>query len=140
MKNIIIVTLIIVLAVAAGATASGAKEAVWVSANQKVIQWDAVTKDSSGISLPEGAVVTYRVFTKTEPAGVITEVGTVSPTTYTITFTQEGRYWVGVKAERIVNEILVAQSPITWSSDTVLNTDPFGITFYVVPGNPRNIR
>ena len=137
MKKYILVILFVLVMLVSQAQS---KDVVWLPANQKVVSWDTVTKDSAGATLPVGAVVSYRVYTKTEPAGVITEIGTVSPTTYTITFTQEGRYWVGVRAERIVGGVLVAQSPINWSSDTVLNTDPFGISYYATPGSPGNIR
>ncbi len=122
-----------------------AQAQTWYPANQKTVAWDAVTKLDDGTALPADSTVQYRIYvvaasntTKSNP----TEVTVVTQPTVLITFTAEGKYFVGVKAERMVAGAKVSESTITWS-DSASGTQggtTFGVTFYkglTAPGGLR---
>lgn len=130
----------ICLALMVGGVA-GAHAQTWKAANQYVLQWDPVTTMVDGTPLPAGATVRYRIFTKPAPEGQQTEAGIASTTSFTLTFATEGRYFVGVMAERLVDGTIVATSTVSWSNVAeVTGGNPFGIQYYGVPANPKNLR
>ena len=108
----------------------------WLGANQATIAWEAVTTLSDGTPLPAGDALSYRVFTKMLPSAAEVVAGDTTQTQYTLTFSAEGRYVVGIQAIRVPAGTTSEQkSPITWSdsTDVVAVPDPFGIEYFVSP-------
>lgn len=113
----------------------------WYTTNQATLAWDAVTKLVDGRPLPEGNVIQYKVYL----ANAVTDSGKTNPievgtgiveTRYVITLNQEGKYFVGIRAVRIVGGEAVAQSEVTWADDPASNPQPgpFGLRFFESPG------
>lgn len=143
MKKAFLWILMCVLAVVIGYGLAQAQ--IWYPANQKTVAWDAVTTMADGTALPTGSTVRYKVYivSKTDTAKATpTEVGTSTTTSATITFTAEGQYFVGVKAERLISGAVVSESAIAWSDSAAATgtTGTFGVVFYKAPSAPVNLR
>lgn len=116
---------------------------VWYPANQKTIAWDPVTTLADGSPLPAGSSIQYRVFIKPQGATTQTEAGVTANTTFTVTLTAEGKYFVGLQTERKdATGAVVATSPIGWSSDAAIvqGGATFGLTFYQSPKQAGGLR
>lgn len=108
--------------------------------NQKTISWAPVTKTTEGNDIPAGDTIKYQVWLVQDQAAKDTAIK-VGPeldvTSYTITFTAEGRWLVGVEAIRIpaASTDDVRRAPITWSDsdDTALVPAPFGFIYFEAP-------
>ena len=114
----------------------------WVGTNQSTIAWNAVSTNESGGGIPSGDTIKYRIYQKTYPNGAEETVGDTESLQFTLTFSKEGRYVVGVQTVRIPQgqtEELV--SAITWSdsTDTAAVPDPFGIVYYERPSAPSGL-
>lgn len=107
----------------------------WYPLDQATVSWDPVTKLIDGSQLPAGSTVQYLVFTKVGVSGTPQQVGqAITATQLTITFSAEGSYFVGVKAQRIVGGSVVSESAtVSWSNDpaVVLNAQTWGIVHYI---------
>lgn len=108
----------------------------WHPTNQATVSWDAVSTFSDGSALPADSTVQYAVYTRkdTDPITTFVLATTVSAPTAVITFTVEGRYFVGIKAQRYVSGALIPESDsnISWS-DVAASTQggvPFGIAYF----------
>jgi hypothetical protein len=133
MKKLILLATLFVFFLAVPAFAQVSN---WHIANQATVGWDAVTQLDNGDPLPAGDVVQYVVLlanaltdpNKTNPA----EVGTVTALEYTVTLNVEGRYLVGIRAERIVEGTKVSESIVAWSDDPayVANGETFGLSYF----------
>lgn len=112
----------------------------WSIADQKTVGWDAVTTIGNDEPIPSGDVIKYRVYISKMPSGEEQVVGDTDQLQYTITFTEEGKYIVGVQTVRIpqgeTEEIL---SSINWSNSEDIEAVPvpFGIKFFVNPSAPK---
>jgi len=106
----------------------------WYPANQKTVAWDAVT-------VPSGTV-TYKVYSKPETSETPTLMTTVTTTQATVTFTVEGRYYLGVSAVRTVSGVEVESSTISWSNVAAVckNGQTFGIQYITAPNAPTGFR
>ena len=117
--------------------------------DQATIAWDAVTTLSNGSAIPVGDTVQYEIYLSND--GLTgTSVGTTSALQYTLTFTGEGIFFVGIGARRIPSGIVPANcndqtcpiSSITWSNST--NTAavpvPFGFVNYLPPKSVTGLR
>lgn len=102
--------------------------------NQLTVAWDEVT-------VPSGTV-SYKVYIKPEAGGTEALATTVTATQATVTFTQEGRYFLGVSSVRTVNAIPIESSTISWSNVAAVcqNGVTFGAQYYVPPAAPANFR
>ena len=96
---------------------------VWHPVNQVTVGWDAANLATS-----------YKVFIKAVDGTNIVEVGATSELTYTITFQNEGRYFLGVQSVREVDEEIF-HSVIVWSdnSEVCANGESFGAIYYELP-------
>ena len=102
--------------------------------NALPVAWDPVT-------VPSGTV-SYKLYTKPATGGTETLHSTVTGTTATITFAQEGRYLLGVQAVRTVPNVAPMESTISWSDNpaVVQGGVTFGAQYYVPPAPPANLR
>lgn len=120
---------------------------VWHTANQATIGWDAVTTIEGGAPLPAGDTIEYVVYLSnaiTDPGkDNPVEVATLTDLTQLITLNTEGRYFVGVKAVRKIQDgTEVGESEVSWSDNpqVVLNGDTFGLRYFLPPSGPVNVR
>ena len=124
------------------ATAPAAIE--WVPANQVTVSWDAVTTDTNGNPLP-AAEIRYVTFyaneSDTAKANPVT-VGTTTGIEQVFTFAGEGRFILGVRAERVQGTTVVATGPISWSDNPAVCADgkTFGVSRYAAPGHAGGLK
>lgn len=116
--------------------AVSAQAQTWYPANQATVAWDAVTKLSNGAAIPAGDVIQYVVYTQLPAPALPVQVGTpVTAPQMVITFASEGKYLIGVKAQRVVSGVMVGEAAISWSNtDAATNSKPWGIQHYFGPG------
>lgn len=121
---------------------SAAVAQVWYPANQKTVAWDVVTTDDSGLPLPPGAIVGYKAYYKTTLVTTPVFLIELAVNQVTVTFPAEGSYFFGVSAIRKEGDVLVSESPISWSdlAANCQNGETFGIRFYKNASGPRNLR
>jgi len=110
----------------------------WHSTNQVTVAWDPVT-------LPDGApgALTYDVWIVESTANKVSAVKLtrVANPPATVTFTTEGRYFLGVQSVRIISAGEEVTSEISWSDSTVATGDqPFGVVYYAAPPAATNLR
>lgn len=124
----------------------------WHTTNQITVVWDAVTEMQGGIAIPETDIIEYRVYLanaitdpdKTNPA----EIDVTRNTSYVITLTDEGHYFVGLQTIRKIlvgsngDESVVGESVIGWTDDPaiVLDGHTFGIRHFLPPMVPTGLR
>jgi hypothetical protein len=114
----------------------------WFPANQKTMQWDAVTTLEGGAPLPSGSTVKYVCYTKTPTVPTPVQVGVSDIPQFTFTFTVEGKYYLGVRSQRIEAGAVISESAISWSNDPLFAQagNTFGIVFYYNPAAPGGLR
>lgn len=141
MKRLFLV-LILAAAVLIGATdklcLSVAYAQTWVTANQGTVAWDAVAPVATGDTIK------YQVYTRIGTTGDGAPVGAeITATQLAITFTVEGRYFVGVKAIRypIGETVGIPSAATSWSNDPLVcaAAGPFGFVYFVAPVNPKGL-
>jgi hypothetical protein len=124
--------------------------AMWKTANQATVSWDAVTtlalEDGTTAPLPQGDEIRYKVYlanaktdpNKTNPALITPEA--ITTTQYTFTLGVEGSFFVGVKSiqySKVEGTMVpVGESPIAWSSnpEDSENGKTFGVRYFLPPG------
>jgi len=119
----------------------------WHSTNQVTVAWDPVT-------LPDGApgALTYDVYTVPATADKVdaVKVTRVASPQATITFSTEGRFFLGVQSVRIITLGEELVSEITWSEEIVSEitwsdvpagtaNQPFGVVYYAAPPAATNL-
>lgn len=106
----------------------------WKPTNQVTVGWDAVTS-------PTGTI-TYKVYSRPEAGGTPTLMATVPATQATVTFTQEGRFYLGVSTVRTVGGVAVESSTVSWSSDPAVTfqAQTFGVEYIIPAPAPVGLR
>lgn len=118
----------------------------WVTVNQATITWDAVTKLSNNTTIPETNRVKYEVYL----SNVITDsdksspvkVGATNATSYTITMTTQGKFFVGLRTMlEDANGTFLNKSVIGWTDDPAIVRDghTFGLRYYFPPLPPTGV-
>ena len=115
-KLLLIVFLVFGLAFAVSAQ-------VWHPVNQVTLEWNAANMATK-----------YKVFIKSVDGSNVTEVAITAGLTYTITFQDEGRYFLGVQSVREVDGEIF-HSTISWSDNPEVcsNSESFGAIYYELP-------
>lgn len=133
-KRVASITISIIVGVLFLCIAIPAWSQTWKTTNQATVGWDVVT-------VPNGTV-SYKVYVKPETGGTETLATTVATNQATITFSQEGRYFLGVSSVRTVNNVPVESSTISWSNVPAVCQGgvTFGIQYIVPPSAPVNFR
>ena len=118
--------------------------AAYVTTNQKMVYWDAVTMSADGKTPIPADQVSYNVWIAnaiTDPSHANPQniVSSLKTPEYLISLNTEGRYDVGVSAVRTVGGVIVDNSPITWSN---LKGTPtvWGLQFFAPIASPGTIR
>lgn len=131
-KLIIIIAAILILA-------SPAFSQTWYTANQVTLAWDAVPKVQTTDQANK-----YQVYSRNDLVSLGQKIGgEITATQLLITFTTEGKYYLGVEAIRYPAGETTGLPSATkaWSNvaaDT--NNNPFGVMFFVLPGAPGGLR
>jgi hypothetical protein len=120
------------------AMAAGAHAQTWHTANQGTVAWDSVAK------VADTDTIKYQVYTRSDLVSAGSPVGSeITDTQFVISFANEGRYYVGVKAIRYPQgETVGIQSATAWSSNAAdcAADGPFGFAYFVPPGTPGGIK
>lgn len=119
-------------------------QVTWITANQVTIAWDVVTTKGDGTPLDPTDIMVYGIYIRDIKTGIEFKVTDVSGTTYTYTFTVEGRYHIGVTAIRGIDNgdgtLTVTESSINWSDvDGVYTPNPFALRYFINPSMPENL-
>jgi hypothetical protein len=119
--------------------ASQAWAQTWVTANQATVAWDVVAP------IVATDTIRYQVYTRIGTTGNGSTVGTeITATELAITFSVEGRYFVGVKSIRypVGETVGIPSASISWSNDSLVcaAAGPFGFVYYVAPAGVKGIR
>jgi hypothetical protein len=126
MKKLFIILVILLVSELANAQS-------WYTANQVTLAWDAVPK-----VLATDQPNKYQVYSRNDLVSLGTKIsGEITATQLLISFTTEGRYYLGVESIRYpAGETIGVKSALkAWSNvpaDT--NNSPFGVVYYVLPG------
>ncbi len=121
------------------AFASVAMAQTWYTANQATVGWDAVAK------IATTDTIKYQVYTRVGTTGNGTAVGgEITTTEAVLTFSVEGRYYVGVKAIRYPTgeTVGIPSATTSWSNDPLVcaAAGPFGIVYYVAPSGVKGLK
>lgn len=118
-----------------------AAPSVWQTADSYKFAWDPVTKTVDNMPI-DPTKVEYIVYIADEQRQnpILKYRGTGTSTT--ITFDQEGKFLLGVKAVRVENGNDVAESAIQWSDDPAAAQGgvTFGVIYYAAPEAPGGLR
>ncbi len=103
---------------------------IWHPTNQVTLGWDAANLATK-----------YKVFVKSVDGSNVTEVAITAGLTYTITFQDEGRYFLGVQSVREVDGEIF-HSTISWSDnpEVCFGSEAFGTVYYELPDNVGGLR
>ena len=132
MKKLLIVLAILMFA-------SPAFCQTWYTANQVTLAWDAVPK-----VLTTDQANKYQVYSRNDLVSLGNKIGgEVTATQLVVSFTNEGRYYLGVEAIRYPagETVGIKSATKAWSNvaaDT--NNNPFGVTFFAAPGGAGGLR
>jgi hypothetical protein len=137
MKKALII-LAILLTVGA-ASSRDASAQTWYTANQVTLAWDAVPQ-----VLPTDQANKYQVYSRNDLVSIGSPIGgEITATQLVVSFTNEGRYYLGVEAIRYPagETVGIRSAGKAWSNvaaDT--NNNPFGVSYFVAPGSPGGLR
>ena len=106
----------------------------WHTANQVTVAWDAVGK------IVDTDVISYVLYFKIVGTDTPILAGETADLEFAVTFTDEGRYYIGVATKRVVADGEIIESDINWSDVNGDSTpNPFGVKFYAKPDQPKNL-
>lgn len=111
----------------------------WYTANQVTFAWDAVPKVQ-----PTDQTNKYQVYSRTDTVSNGVKVGgEITATQLAVSFTVEGRYYLGVEAIRYpAGETVGILSDRAWSNiaKDAAGGVPFGVVYFVKPGSASGLR
>ena len=122
-----------------------AEAQTWHTTNQTTVGWTEPTEMADGSANPADLLLEYVVYLSnavTDPSKANpVQVARVPDLTALITLNVEGKFFVGLKAVRIVDGEDVTESDMIWSDNPqhVLNGETFGIRYFLAPGTPGNL-
>ena len=119
----------------------------WVTANQATVTWDAVTKLSNNSTISETNNIKYEIYL----SNIITDadrsnpvqVGTTNATSYTVTMTTQGKFFVGLRTVlEDANGTFLNKSVIGWTDDPAIVHEGriFGLRYYFPPLPPTGVQ
>lgn len=132
MKRFILILAIMIFA-------SPAMAQTWYTANQVTLAWDAVLK-----VLTTDQENKYQVYSRNDLVSLGNKIGDeITTTQLVVSFTSEGRYYLGVEAIRypVGETVGIKSATKAWSNvaaDT--NNSPFGVMYFAAPGYPGGLR
>jgi hypothetical protein len=111
----------------------------WQTANQVTIAWDPVAK------IQPTDTIKYQVYMRQDLVSNGTAIGApVETAQAVVTFSTEGRYYLGVETLRFVSGETepVRSATKAWSNDAAAcgPAGPFGVKYFVLPGAAKGLR
>ena len=135
MKKKLLVLVIVAMAIVAGQVHAQQ----WYPANQVTLAWDPVAKVAT-TDQPNK----YQVYMRTDLVSAGQKIaGEITANQLLISFTTEGRYYLGVEAIRYPQGETtgIPSSSKAWSNNAADTANkPFGVLFFTAPGSVSNIR
>jgi hypothetical protein len=112
----------------------------WYTANQVTFAWDPVPKVQ-----PTDQTNKYQVYSRTDTVSNGVKVGgEITATQLAVSFTVEGRYYLGVEAIRYPagETVGIVSATKGWSNVAVdaAGGVPFGVVYFVRPGSASGLR
>ena len=140
MKKLFIIVLFAAMIVVPGLSLGQ----TWYNTNQATLLWGAVVTLDEDIPLPAGETMYYHAYLKKGSADSVPIKVSSDPfeaLEYTFTFEEEGKYFMGVSAVRVL-EGEEYESPVAWSHNEIdcRNNEAFGILYIVTPAKPFDLR
>ena len=134
MKKLIAIAILLI------ATAAPAMAQTWYTANQVTFAWDAVAKVQ-----PTDSENKYQVYTRNNVSDPGVKIGgEITATQLVVSFSAEGRYYLGVEAIRYPSGETVGIRSATkaWSNVAAdaAGAIPFGVMFFAAPGGARSLK
>jgi len=109
----------------------------WTLTNQATLAWSPVSALGDGSAIPPGDLVSYGVFIVPETGNKINDrvsVGETDDSQFVVTFENEGRFFLGVNARRLRDNVVISRSSVSWSDNPVAVES--GITFGIIYFRP----
>jgi hypothetical protein len=108
------------------------------------IQWTAVTTLSDGSPIPLADTITYKIYTVKYSLGANSKVllGTTAGTSYTVNYTGELKFFVGVSCVRQPNGVAETfESEISWSINpgACQGGSTFGLMSFLAPKHTNEL-
>jgi hypothetical protein len=134
MKKLFMVSVMVML------MAGVANAQTWYTANQVTFAWDAVSKVQ-----PTDQTNKYQVYSRTDTVSNGVKVGgEITATQLAVSFTVEGRYFLGVEAIRYPagETVGIVSATKGWSNVAAdaAGGVPFGVVYFVRPGSASGLR
>lgn len=115
----------------------------WYPADRVIMAWDRPTEYTNGTPIPSDVTIYYHAYMKNKDQSNQVKVSTdrFLDTKYTYQIGQEGQFYLGATAVRLV-ESTEYESDISWSdnSEVCENGQTFGVTFIYLFSNPLRLR
>jgi hypothetical protein len=108
----------------------------WKPTNSVIAGWDAVAPPATG------GTISYKGYSKKEDGTGQKEHGSFTTNQGTWTFTEEGRFFLGVSTIRTVQGVSVESSTISWSDNPAVTfqAQTFGIQYILPAQAPVGIK
>lgn len=116
----------------------------WKPANQVTLAWGPVTKTEAGDPIPPEDSILYEVFIIPENGNKSIDgisQGETGDLQKVVSFSVEGRFFLGVRAYRVKDGVKVASSLIAWTDNPEVVKDGItqGVVFFFGPGSPKTL-
>ena len=138
-KLLTIIALVVTLAVPVLVQAQ-----TWHSTNQVTLAWDAVPMPVGTDGQPLPGSVAYDVYSVGSTAAKTTAalVTKVTTTQAVVSFSAEGKYYLGVRSVRVISPTEELTSEISWSDNVavVQSGNTFGVAYYISLPAPGGLR
>lgn len=133
----------------------------WHTLNQATVAWDAVTELLNDEPVPTDNIIKYRIYLadtnlQSGPGSILNPsiIGETENTSYTITLTSEGNFYIALQAVRYAadgteivgcldqnGQLTSCASGLNWSNENGENTpNPFGFVRWFRLKTPTNLR
>lgn len=130
---------VLMIAALAVMCAFPAQAQTWHTANQGAVAWDAVAKIQPTDTIKYQVYVRSDLVSAGQPVG-----GEITATQQAVSFSTEGRYYVGVKSIRYVEgeSAGIPSATTAWSNNAAdcAAAGPFGFAYFVAPPTPGGLR
>ena len=132
MKKLFLILAILIFAAPAMAQ-------TWYTANQVTLAWDAVPK-----VLTTDQSNKYQVYSRNDLVSLGSKIGgEITATQLVVSFTTEGRYYLGVETIRYPagETVGIKSATKAWSNVSAdTSNNPFGVMFFAAPSGASGLR
>lgn len=116
----------------------------WYSTNQATVEWDYESTWAEWVNSGVNNKVKFNLYLKNSTDGtpVILTPDPISEVMYTVTLRDEGKYFIGVSAVKMLGNEVVSESEISWSDvpEVCASLKDFGIKYFTQLNQPLGLR